>query len=68
MYHFADKSAKYYCVLSESRDEITPGKDTVNHNIKAVNVIADKGSFRKAWEINDRIVKNEKNEKLRDDE
>jgi len=62
VYRYADKTGKYYCVLTESRNEITVEKDTVNHKIKAINVKADKGSFIKLWEINDNVIKNDNDE------
>lgn len=62
VYRYADKTGKYYCILTESRNEITAGKDTLNHQIKAINVKADKGSFSKLWEINDNIIKNNNDE------
>ena len=62
VYKYADKTGKYYCILTESRNEITADKDTLNHQIKATNVKADKGSFSKLWEINDNIIKNDNDE------
>ena len=58
VYKNADKSGLYYCLLTESRDEVTADKDTFNHKIKAINVKFDIGSFTKVWEINDNIIKN----------
>ena len=58
VYRYADKTGEYYCILTESRNEITADKDTLNHQIKATNVKADKGSFSKLWEINDNTIKN----------
>lgn len=57
VYKYADKTGQYYCILTESRDEITTEKDTVNFKIKAVNVKFDKNSFTKTWEINDNTLK-----------
>jgi hypothetical protein len=57
VYKYADKTGQYYCILTESRNEITADKDTINRKIKAINVKADKGLFSKQWEINDNIVK-----------
>jgi hypothetical protein len=62
VYEYADKTAQYYCILTESRNEITAEKDTIHHKIKAVNVKADKGAFTKIWEINDNIIQNENDE------
>lgn len=62
VYNYADKKGQYYCILTESRDEITSAKDTFNHKIKAVNVKANNGSFTKLWEINDHIIKNDNGE------
>jgi hypothetical protein len=62
VYRYADKTGKYYCILTESRNEITAGKDTINHKIKAINVKADKGSFINLWEINDNVIKNDNDE------
>ena len=58
VYKYFDKSGQYYCILTESRNEITADKDTINHEIKAVNVKADRGPFAKLWEVNDHIVTN----------
>lgn len=62
VYEYADKTAQYYCILTESRNEITADKDTLHHKIKAVNVKAEKGAFTKIWEINDNIIKNDNDE------
>jgi hypothetical protein len=62
VYKYADKTGQYYCILTESRNEITAEKDTINHNIKAINMWDDNGSFSKVWEINDNIVKNDNDE------
>jgi hypothetical protein len=62
VYKYADKTGQYYCVLTESRNEITADKDTINQKIKAINVKDDNGSFSKVWEINDNIVKNDNDE------
>ena len=62
VYKYADKAGKYYFILSESRNEITADKDTFNYKIKAISVKADNSSFRKLWEINDNIIKNDNDE------
>lgn len=55
VYRYADQSGQYYCVLTESRDKTGPGKDTINHKIKAFNFKAADNRFVKTWEINDWI-------------
>lgn len=55
VYKYGDKGGQYYCILTESQDEITAENDTTNYRIKAVNVKNDNGSFSKLWEINDNI-------------
>ncbi|WP_394342829.1 M949_RS01915 family surface polysaccharide biosynthesis protein [Lacibacter luteus] len=62
VYKYSDKAGQYYCILSESRNVISVDKDTFSHNIKAINVKADNGSFIKLWEINDNIIKNNNDE------
>ena len=62
VYKFSDKSGLYYCVLSESRDEITTDKDTINFRLKAINLLSVKASLKKTWEINDNIIKENNNE------
>jgi len=52
-YTYSDKSGDYYLVLTESKDSITSEKDTINKNIKAVNIKTVNGTFSKKWEIND---------------
>jgi hypothetical protein len=62
VYKYTDKSGEYYCLLTESRNQITSDKDTLNHKIKSVNVKSANGSFTKTWEINDNVVKTENDE------
>ena len=62
VYKYSDKSGKYLCVLTESNDSIDNEKDTFNHSIKAVNLRIDNNKLEKTWEINDYILKNEKQE------
>jgi hypothetical protein len=62
VYKYSDKAGLYYCILTESRNEITADKDTFNHKIKAINVRTENGLFVKLWEINDNIIKNDYNE------
>lgn len=62
VYKYADKTGQYYCILTESRNEITADKDTLHFKIKAVNVKKEVDSFAKVWEINDNIIKNENDE------
>jgi hypothetical protein len=62
VYKYADKKGQQYCMLTESRNEITANKDTFNQKIKAVIIKAENGSFTKLWEINDNIVKNDNEE------
>ena len=54
-YKYYDKSGKYYLLLTESRDSVTSEKDTLNKNIKALNIKMDGAAFSKKWEINDFI-------------
>jgi len=62
VYKYADKTGPFYCILTESRNEINTGKDTFHHSIKAINVKAENGSFSKNWELNDNIIKKENDE------
>ncbi|HYF29503.1 MAG TPA: hypothetical protein VD993_00140 [Chitinophagaceae bacterium] len=62
VYAYADNAGKYYCILSESQNEVTADKDTFSHSIKAVNVRINNGSFIKLWEISDHIVRNDNDE------
>jgi hypothetical protein len=63
VYRFTDKAGEHYCILAESRDEITADMDTLNHRLKATCVRMNKGSFSKIWEINDKVIANDNNEK-----
>ncbi|XZF15486.1 M949_RS01915 family surface polysaccharide biosynthesis protein [Chitinophagaceae bacterium MMS25-I14] len=56
VYRYIDKTGLYYCILTESNDGISESKDTLHHDIKAVNVRADRGTFIKTWEINDHVI------------
>ncbi len=62
VYKYADKAGLYYCILTESRNQITADKDTFNYKIKAINVRKGVDSFSKVWEINDNIIKNDNDE------
>lgn len=61
-YKLTDKSGTYYCLLTESDDEINTNGDTLSHHIKAVQLKAGADSFSRVWEINDHIVKDEREE------
>lgn len=61
-YKFTDKSGTYYCLLTESDDEINTNGDTLSQHIKAILLKAVADSFTGIWEINDHIVKDERNE------
>lgn len=62
VYRYDDQSGKYYCLLTESRDTITAQKDTFNYQIKAITVQLENGTFKKLWEINDHLIKNDNEE------
>lgn len=62
VYKFIDKSGTYYCLLTESDDEINTNGDTLSHHIKAILLKAVADSFTGIWEINDHIVKDERDE------
>ena len=62
VYNYTDKSGEFFCVLTESNDSITNTKDTFNHSIKAIDLKVDKGKLVKVWELNDNIIKNEREE------
>jgi len=62
VYKYTDKSGAFYCILTESRNEITANKDTLNYKIKAVTVKPDNNSFTRIWEINDNIIRNDNDE------
>lgn len=62
VYKYADKTGQYYCILTESRNEINPNHDTINLQVKAINVKAVDGTFTEVWQINDKIFKNEQEE------
>jgi hypothetical protein len=59
VYNYSDITGNYYCILSESRDEINTLRDTINFKIKAVTLKSENESFSKAWEINDQIIDKE---------
>jgi hypothetical protein len=61
VYQYTDKSGLYYCVLTESRD-VMNGEDTLNYKIKAVNCMLVDGKLNKSWELNDNIIKSDKEE------
>lgn len=62
VYKYTDKTAQYYCILTESRDQITVEPDTLNYKLKALNVKIDKNTLTKTWEINDAILKDRREE------
>lgn len=62
IYKYEDKRGRFYCVLTESRDEISVENDTMNYKIKAINFKAENGSYTKIWEIDDNIIKNDSDE------
>ncbi|MBO9567124.1 MAG: hypothetical protein J7621_30405 [Niastella sp.] len=61
-YRYTDKEGVHYCILTESREKITTDGDTINLKIKAINVKVVNGTLVKVWEINDNIIKDERNE------
>jgi hypothetical protein len=62
VYKYSDKAGLYYCILTESQDEITADKDTLNYHIKALNVKSENGVFHKVWEINDNLLQTKSDE------
>jgi hypothetical protein len=62
VYKYTDQEGLHYCILTESREKISADGDTINHKIKAVNVKVVNGVFSKQWEINDNIIKDERQE------
>lgn len=56
IYKYIDKTGENYCILTESSNEITPAKDTMHHQLKAINVKLINDSLVKGWEINDKIL------------
>ena len=62
VYKYGDKSGKFLCVLTESNDSISSSNDTFNHSLRALNLKIDGRRLTKTWEINDNIIKNEKDE------
>ena len=57
VYKYTDKADILYCVLTESQDKINAGKDSLNSQIKAIQVKSENGQFIKLWEINDQLIK-----------
>jgi hypothetical protein len=55
VYKYNDHSGKYFCIMTEERNEMTLEKDSFYNKIKAVNVRAVNDSYVKVWEINDNI-------------
>lgn len=53
---YAGRSGTYFCVLTESRDTIIPGKDTANYNIKAVFLKQNGAAWERQWELNDQVI------------
>ena len=64
VYKYTDKADIFYCLLTESQDEIKAGKDTLNSQIKAVHVKSENGQFIKLWEINDQLIKNKEEKSI----
>jgi hypothetical protein len=62
VYKYQDKQGMHYCILCESRNQITTDGDTLNQNIKAIGVTNENGKFVKVWEINDNIIRKDKDE------
>src|SRR4051812_40254723 len=62
VYKYIDKTGENYCLLTESRNEITADNDTLHHHIKAINVRVVNNTFFKTWEIIDNIDKNNNEE------
>ena len=58
VYKFSDITGSYYCILSESREEVNSSNDTFNYKIKAVTLKLENELFTKIWEINDQIIRN----------
>jgi hypothetical protein len=62
VYKYADQTGQFYCILTESRNEVNGDKETLSHTIKAVNAKVENGLFAKVWEINDNVIKNDNDE------
>lgn len=62
VYEYSDNTGHYYCLLTESEDEITNGNDTLNQKIKAISLKNESGLFTKLWQINDQTNKTKKQE------
>jgi hypothetical protein len=55
VYSYSDKSGRYYCILTQSLDSISPDNDTIHRRIRAVNLKLDSGELHKTWELNDHL-------------
>jgi hypothetical protein len=62
VYKYSDKSGQYYVVLTENRDSMPIGEDTISDRIKAVEFKIDKAGPDKIWELTDHIIENEHEE------
>lgn len=64
VYHYVDRSGKYYCILTESLDSVIEDEkrnlDTLHFFIRAINLIQDSRKFKKVWEINDYAIRDPK--------
>ena len=64
VYKYTDKADILYCVLTESQDKINAGKDTLNSQIKAIQVKSENDQFIKLWEINDQLIKDKEEKSI----
>ena len=64
VYKYTDKADILYCVLTESQDKINAGKDSLNSQIKAIQVKFENGQFIKLWEINDQLIKDKEEKSI----
>ena len=53
VYGYSDLSGRYYTVLTESIDSISPRHDTVKYNIKAFNFKTENGDLTEKWSLSD---------------
>ncbi|TGE23702.1 hypothetical protein E5K00_00375 [Hymenobacter aquaticus] len=53
VYKCPDKTGLRYYVLTESRDVVAEGNDTLNRRIQAVVLTAPGGKLTRSWEVND---------------
>lgn len=57
VYKYADMTGKYYVVLTEKTDSVTPDNDTLSLKIKAFYFKTTANGLEKQWEINDLTIK-----------